>query len=348
MMVEIGLDAGFGDVKVVASIAEPEEPKDDNISTERIKYIKFKYPTAIAYAKQGIIGELADEREYEFQGRRYVVGSAALQCRDVFSTRDIEFLMRYSPLLTYAAIERIGRESGISMSALLAAERRLCLGIPLAYYSRRDELYRALSDFTVSENSVSFDSIDVRAQGQGILFDYVLDNTGRPRNDRAGHNVLVLDIGFHTVDILGVIDGSPNREWSGMLESGGVCRVCEELKAYLQRKLNFTLAEQVVKDVLQKGSIALYGAERDLTTAIRTAKEAYSDWLSSEVNAGWNDFLKRADRLIVAGGGAYYIDGLRARYPQEFVHVAEQPEYANARGFLKFMMQAGKHCQDEE
>ena len=110
---------------------------------------------------------------------------------------------------------------------------------------------RRLSAYSVSGDVVRFDHIEVRAQSQGILFDYMLDDQGRPVDAHINRNVLVLDIGFNTVDVLGVIEGRPNREWSGMLENGGICRICEELKTYLQKELSFSLGDY--------GALALAG-----------------------------------------------------------------------------------------
>lgn len=324
MDIRIGLDTGFGDVKVVADL--------NKIACN----VLLKYPTAIAYAKRGIIGELGWQEEYDFGGQTFVVGSAALQSQDLFSTRDIEFLLTYSPLLAYKALVDIAQAGSLPFADLISTKKQLCLGIPLAYYTRKEELKNRLAAYSVSGDTVRFDNVEVRAQGQGILFDYMLDKNGKFVSDRMNQNLLVIDIGFNTVDVLGVVNGRPSKEWSGMLENGGICKVCEELKNHLQIEFSFNLSEQVIKDVLEKGRISIYGAAKDLSTPIRIAKEAYSNWLSREINSRWNNFIKRADKLILAGGGAYFVDDLKQRYPKEFVFVPDNPEYSNARGFLKF------------
>ena len=125
-LILIGLDLGFGDVKISVSV---DSEKD---STR--KRILTKYPTAIAYARDGIIGDLgADEKKYVFNGKNYFVGSSALQCRDVFSTRDIDFLMTYSPLLAFVAIEKsICSSFGLDVENFSSCKKNLCLGMPLA------------------------------------------------------------------------------------------------------------------------------------------------------------------------------------------------------------------------
>ena len=329
MEIEIGLDIGFGDVKIVAKV----------FTNPQAQMVALKYPTAIAYSKKGVIGNLGgNEDEYEFNGQSFVVGNAALQCEDLFSTRDIEFLLTYSPLLAYKALADLRLSCSFGFKQFVSAKKKLCLGLPLAYYSKKDKIEEALSGYTVSGNIVRFDAIEVRAQGQGIFFDYVLDEDGQPIKSRMNETVLVLDVGFNTVDVLGIVDGTPNKEWSAMLEKSGVCRICQALQDHLQTELDFLLSEQVIKDIVQKGHISLYGAARDLSTPIRKAKERYSEWLSREVDSRWDKFLKSADKLIVAGGGAYYIDHLKQKYPEQFLYVPHDPEYSNARGFLKFGM----------
>ena len=333
MIVNIGLDVGFGDVKVVANAI------NDEASEVSAANITLKYPTAVAYAKTGIIGSLgSNEEEYDFNGRTYLVGKTALQCHDLFSTRDIEFLLRYSPLLAYKAIKNVATMGNIPLPDLLSAQKRICLGIPLAYYSKRHELEDSLSNYTVCGDIMSFDAIDVRAQSQGILFDYMVDEHAQPVENRIDETALVVDIGFNTVDVLGVVAGRPSKEWSGMIEHGGICRMCDDLKNYLQTEFSFNLPEQVVKDIICNGYVNLYGSRKDLSTPIRSYKEAYCDWLIQEINSRWDKFLKRADRLIIAGGGSYYTDSLQERYPSDFVIIPDMPEFGNARGFFKYLM----------
>ena len=330
----LGLDIGFGDVKLVIGF------NPGNGSTRQT--ILRKFPTAISYARDGIIGDLGmDEKRYEFNGRNYFVGSQALQCRDVFSTRDIDFLIDHSPLLAFAAVEKILLANPVNVDPpeINLSKIELCLGMPIAHFhSKRARLTGIMKKSRVSDAPLCFDSVDVRAQGQGIFFDFVFDVAGQPVADHLSMNVLVVDIGFNTVDILGVLDGRPSREWSGMLERGGICRIAEEVGVYLQREFNFDLSEQALKDVIRKKEIALYGAVKDISWVIRNASEKYADWLIQEIRSRWDGFLKTADHLILAGGGAYYVaDVFHSVYPQGFLHVPEKPEYSNAKGFQKYL-----------
>lgn len=328
---KVGLDVGFGDVKVVAGV----DGKDK----------RTKFPSAIAYARDGIIGDLGEDgRAYLYNGKKYVVGSSALETRDVFSTRDLNFLLLYSPLLAYVGLKELG------IGSAGGGEVSLCLGVPLAYFhTKRFELAESMKRCEVSGEALRFDSVEIRAQGQGILFDFMLDGQGKPMIQRLDLNLLIVDIGFNTVDILAVVDGRPSRAWSDMIERGGVGRICEQLGYYLKAEHGFDLAEQSIKEVLQSKRIKLYGAEKDLSSIVRVACEEYSDWLIREISSRWGGFLKRADGMIVAGGGAYYVgDEMKDRYPLGFVSIPEGPEYANARGFYKYLVGKEKEGDDEQ
>jgi len=48
-------------------------------------------------------------------------------------------------------------------------------------------------------------------------------------------------------------------------------------------------------------------SKKDLSGIIEDIVSEYVEWLLQEVQGRWDGFLKRADRLIIAGGGAYYV-----------------------------------------
>jgi len=107
--------------------------------------------------------------------------------------------------------------------------------------------------------------------------------------------------------------------------------------------MQIDLSEQESKDVLRHGRIRVYGAEKDLSELARESAERYMDWLIQEVHSKWMARIQRAEKVIIAGGGAYY---LQEHIPEEYlplVHVPDHPEYANARGFLKALdVESGK------
>ncbi|MGK7346042.1 MAG: ParM/StbA family protein [Candidatus Nitrospinota bacterium M3_3B_026] len=304
----LGLDIGFGDVKAVAEDGR-----------------KLKIPTAVAYAGDGVcdLGELSnDHREHLYMGRKYVVGEAAIS--RAFSTRSLEFLRKYAPLLACRAIE----ELKMNISSL-------AFGLPMAYYTSQNK-----SEFLSSMRKIEVDGrtmelgAEVFPQGVGALLDYRLSDDGSEKEGTAVCG-LVLDVGFNTVDVVAFENGSAVKADSGMLERAGISKVTQELANALQTETTINLSEQEAKDALLKGKLAVYGYEKDLSETIRGTTERYVEWLLSVVASRWEDRLQRAGKLILAGGGAYYLKTyIPARY-RKVLFIPDEPEFANARGFLK-------------
>jgi len=105
----IGVDIGFGDVKVVAN-------SHCN-----------KFPTAIAYSDGG--PEIGEESppEYIFAGNTYLVGKPATFSLNTFPTRDLSFLFRFAPLLLFKALENV---------PLPDSSVHLAVGLPLAHFNQ--------------------------------------------------------------------------------------------------------------------------------------------------------------------------------------------------------------------
>lgn len=310
----LGLDVGYGDVKAVY--------QHEGV----LKMVKF--PTAIAYAERGesALSAFSENEEYEYRGRRYLVGKRALF--GAFATRSFEFMKRYLPLFVFKTVKDIHRRtSGVVTD--------VALGLPLSYYTDENlkELVPLLEridvDCTVLESKAKF-----YPQGLGVLADYRLSDDGAV-NRQTDQDMLIIDIGFSTVDVIAVERGRIVRDESDTLERHGVSKISLALAREIKSRMQIELSEQESKDVLRRGKIRVYGAETDLSELIRESAEKYMDWLIQEIRSRWTARIQRVEKLIIAGGGAYY---LKDHVPEDYrplIHVPDCPEYANARGFLK-------------
>ncbi|MFA5519136.1 MAG: cell division protein MreB, partial [Spirochaetota bacterium] len=169
----LGLDVGYGDVKAV-------------YQHEGILEM-LKFPTAIAYAERevGDLSAFAGAEEYDNRGRRYRVGA--------FSTRSFEFMKRYSPLFVFKAVEKIHGKTGELVTDV-------AMGLPLSHYTdaNLEELVPLLQRIEVGREVLEL-SASFYPQGLGVLADYRLSQTGGV-NARTDRNMIILDIGFNTVD----------------------------------------------------------------------------------------------------------------------------------------------------
>jgi len=310
----LGLDIGYGDVKAVYL--------HEGILT------MLKFPTAIAYAEQGVgdISAFTDNEEYEYRGRKYLVGKKALF--GAFSTRSFEFMKRYLPLFLFRAVNDIRERTGDAVT-------EIALGLPLSYYTDQNlkELIPILEKIEV--NHVVLESmVRFYPQGLGVLADYRLSENGSV-NRQTDQDMLIVDIGFNTVDVIAAERGRILKGESDTLERHGVSKISLTLAREVKSRMQIDLSEQESKDLLREGVIRVYGAERDLSELIRESAENYMDWLIQEIRSKWTARIQRVEKLIVAGGGAYY---LKEHVPEEYrslIHIPDRPEYANARGFLK-------------
>jgi len=314
----ISVDVGFGDVKYVADGG-----------------CKGKFPTAVAPYTLGSLAKdssgLYDYRDLlTFEGKDYLIGESALLDENCKTTRSSEFILKYSPLFIYKVLKEIG-----SINAL-------AVGVPLGMFVSRgfeDFKYhyqKRLAKFMINSDVIEIPTIHLFAQGHGIYIDY-LNATGAEDN-----TVLVVDIGFNTIDILSVIKGVPQRKGSKTLHNSGVVRIVESLQDYIASQYSFELSEQAAKDVLSKGSIKLYGAKQDLTDIISGISNDYAVWLIEELKTQKDDFLKKADKLIIAGGGAYFVKPFIPREYSSMIYIPDEPDFANARGFYLMLKELTK------
>jgi len=304
----LAVEIGFGDVKVMGD------------------GIKFKFPTVVAYSGNGVLrGWNEEEKSYSFSGRRYIVGSSALSHPEMFSSRDPEYLFEFAPLFLYKAFELTGYKPD-----------RVALGLAVGYYSKKDSLVRKILSFEVNGERVEIPESVVFPQAVGVWFDWADKNP-----DKVYGNYMVLDIGFNTVDVVFIKGGKVSREGSWMLEGEGTIKIVNHLADIIQQKVRVGLIPHNAKVLLERKSIVVYGKERNLERIIRKLSSDYSERLFSVLEARYGEKFRDLDRVIVGGGGAYYVRDFVPRKLKNLIEVIEEPEFANARGFYKAMKEKG-------
>jgi len=330
----LGVDIGFGDLKVAYRNGGGLEG--------------FKMPTAISYAPAAL-SEFFDRASargqgdgpekqpgtvpignitYHYKDRDYLVGEAAKDA--AFSTKDFNFMIRYAPLFAFIAVQEVQKLTGHEVD-------KICLGLPLSYYKTSiiKEMTPAMERITVNGTTLEI-PVNFQVQGYGALIDYV-ESLPPEQQDEAIKELLVIDVGFNTVDFINVELGQVTPKGSGTMERDGVSKVTEELTAALQTK-DFKLSPVEAADLLKNGgALRVLGTKRDYSELVRQATERYVDWLFGEIESRYSDRLVRVGKIILCGGGAHFLKHyVPAKYAR-LVHVPFQPEMANARGFLRLV-----------
>lgn len=296
----IAIDTGFSAVKVKTEDKE------------------FKFPSAIAVYKPSAIKLDENTQTYEYQGKQYVVGEEALEYDDKKYARSIDFILEYAPLFVLEAIKQAGGEFNT-----------LSVGLPLGYYmDHKDQLKKRLSKFMVNDTVYEFD-VEVHPQGVGVLADYIYQEN--PDNDETGY---VLDIGFNTFIALRYKNLKAKAEGSKQFELFGISKAIEDLQEYIKAEYDLNLNSIEANDVFLKGYLkAGYGKKFDLTDQINKIIENYIDTLLKIVENEFDAYLKKADRLVIAGGGAYHIQKYLPEKYKDFVYIPDKPEFSNVRGY---------------
>lgn len=201
----------------------------------------------------------------------------------------------------------------------------LITGLPVNLWAtQREELERriaALNGTTVKVDhgaqrtfiGLRLGSMKVLAQPYGSLLDHILDDDGHlVRQDLATGRVLVVDIGFHTVDLLAVEGLEPVTRLSAGTNFG-----LATAYAAVARKLNRPLWE------IDRQAVAgrLTGADEPL----RHLAANISQTIES-LNGDFDHFL------ITGGGGKVLYGDLAVPGPKL---LTPDPQLANVRGYLK-------------
>jgi len=314
-MIKGGIDIGFGDVKAVFSDGR-----------------KLKFPTAVALDPGGVInmnnGNL-EEGLYAFNGANYYVGDTALHMGQTFSTRSMSFLESFAPLLIHVAIERAG------FSASEVGE--MAIGLPLGNFNPVSKafLQKKIDEGNVGGKKLVFSRLEFLPQGVGVLLDSRLDGFGADVPD-TGINTLIVDIGFNTVDVIVAINGQAKRGRSEMMERSGISWICDKLAVVVREKTTVQLTEQQAKEVLLKGGLKVYGKHQDLSSEVAAITNEYAKWLYSEITSRWEEQMKKFPKVILAGGGAHIVGPYFPRHIEN-LDFPPEPEFSNARGFLKWL-----------
>jgi len=292
---KLSIDIGYGDCKVAFE-------KDGKLEF-------FKFPTAIQRAKTNY-SSFGDEEVYEFRGAKYKVGEQAVN--GALSTRNLDFIIKYAPLLIYYAIKKANIDTN---------NLEISTGLSILNWNKVDEFTHALETINVNNEIITPSNIEVFAQGQGVFIDYPGNKDGI---------VVVTDIGYNTFDFLVFENGTPKPELSFATERG-LNILIEEIINVIKQKYDWTITEQKAKDIFVKGYIENFGNRVDLSDTIEELKEYYTDEILNEMKSKRLDVLREAQAVIFSGGGAYYLE--KKELPDNVVFANKPYEFANVRGY---------------
>jgi hypothetical protein len=264
----IGIDIGFGQVKVVS----------DDLSR--------KFPSQIA---QFLEGELSDVPAVEHDGMWYVVGEEATAFRHKLSISTVEMLIRYSPVLLKRALQEVGQ----------SREYFVVSGLPPRFRHMGEEFSKALQ--TVEGVS----RVVIVPQGAGILEDvkeYLRTQEGALILDIGFNTVDYLSVrvkgGEFVKERGGTVEGLGVKSAVEIFRS-----LLPDAVGFLRNEPYVFLVPYFAK-----GRLTLAGKEFFLQEEKAKASKLWTEQIYLRLQEEIGELIKSKPVFVVAGGGAYFLD----------------------------------------
>ncbi|HIC97066.1 MAG TPA: ParM/StbA family protein [Aquificaceae bacterium] len=205
---------------------------------------------------------------------------------------------------------------------------KIVLGLPMSMATReiRERLEKELRGVHTAvidgeKRELLIKEVKVVPQGIGVLYDYFIE--GGLLRERTEENVVVIDVGFYTTDVIVYRHGEILEDRCTSYEIG-VGWMMEMIREELKNKYSYpSISVKEAEEYFRRGYFPYEG--RKIPVNREEKVQELKDRLIKELRAHEED-LKLADRVLWAGGGSLLLG----------VDTVSDPEFANARGFFKF------------
>ena len=315
-MIQIGFDPGYGNTKIYGNeggVALPSHVAvKQNGHLARMEGMQLRRPPLAV-----TVGE-----------RAFYVGAGAHDWGAPVESLDYARLSGSPEVRAtlYAALSQYQRQHGA-----IAEPITLMVGLPLGALGDAQKAIGAemrswlTGEHTWQANdtaySITIDQVLVTSQATAALYDYVLDDDGRFRPDRAGHlneEMGVVSVGFNTLELMVIREKRPLARFTGGSKHG--------VRALLQTMNG-------------NGSYSL----GELDERLRAGQAGSADlelWLSGvsgQIEKQWGDRWRQFGQVILVGGGALLLRSQLSSYFRGKCVIPDEPVLAVARGIHKLL-----------
>ena len=317
-MRSLGLDIGYGDVKVVIG--------DEN----QITHI-FKYSSAIARAQK--VSSIRDPRIVELAlpsgelDQVYVgLDALSLPSNQIIDISDYQMLEAYAPAFIAKALE----------TAEISADEIdvMVCGLSVAQLGMSGYFKERIKHFIVSGKEYKFNNIFLLPQGAGskLAFDKFGDHYPQPRTTSTSETYVGTDIGFNTLDMFYVTDGKTSPNLFEGVEGAGVTRIAQKLQQAVKEQHSKDITLREAKEILDSGHYKLRGQIFDMQEVISKVCDDYTKEILELIEERYGNIIDKCDYVCLLGGGAEII---KTSDPF-FKVVKNKSEFYNAIGFYLY------------
>lgn len=329
----VSADAGNGGVK--AALSTPKGFKT------------FYMPSVRAVATGDTLG-LGKEWEMQYDyvdwyGYRYVTGDDVTRVTRRGIERHIgadRYGNEFHQFLIAVALANLGIQSGSVDLTLFA---------PPGLYNEIKPF--VLERFAENKGEVSlrlkgdkkprlwrYENVTVWPEGIGAAACFVLDDNGQfAPSDAVKGDLVVVDVGVHTLDVVRFVNGNFNPEslQHATWEAGGVqVHIREPILRDLKKRGGDDFSLLTVDDVdrvIRLGSVsgdymlAVAGKEVDMKPLLDKYRARYAEWIGNTVISAGFDNLRGIRGMVVVGGAGLVEDHLRAYYGDKVMNLKDYP-----------------------
>lgn len=177
----------------------------------------------------------------------------------------------------------------------------------------------------------------VFAQGLAACIDHVTDDKGNYRADfDRTAPIAIVDIGGRTTDSVVLLGGDKVDHTVSGTGNVGISNVYDKIEADLRAQFKVARIRLVtIENAVRTRKIRFRGQEHDITDIIKNAVREVGPQIIREVQRRIGDAAEMSEVLLVGGGATLLEEVMRNEYPH--CVVPKDPEFANARGMLKFV-----------
>ena len=338
-MTVIGLDPGFGGIKVAAI-------EEGTLRTAHVPAVVGVGSTDLGLLSLGGLTRRPREEKphtVTFGDVSYLVGHNVHRYARPVERMDFHRLTGGPEIqaAVYAALAQVLPQGEAAIPILL--------GLPVEIMEDRDVAHQVLRGirawlvgahtFTVDDHTYSITVTEVRAMPQpaGTFFGWGLDNRGKWMRSREDLRVPVgiVDIGFNTLDLFAVENGQVVGQYTGG-DTAGIRRATELLSTQVRERYGVRLSRYEADAYLRQKRPVLYCAAGavDLRSLVRQALEVTATAILDFIETRWGNAAQFRHVLFTGGGSALLKPWLGRRYPHGVV--LSDPVVANAVGFARY------------
>lgn len=232
----------------------------------------------------------------------------------------------------------------LRVAGLSGKKIKMATGLPISMYYKNGQKNTDFIDRKIASAMKPVKCIDgsetaqvvehhVYPEGLSAWIDNALDTKLKLRVDLSIPSA-VIDIGGRTTDTAVILPGrNIDHSRSGSADIG-VINVIEMITRKLAQRFSAEVPIHFAEQAISTKSVTLWGKKHDVSAEVESSRIEVAEQIMREVNRKLGSAVDIGYILLV-GGGAHVFENIKTRYPN--ILIPENPEFANARGFAKYM-----------